>query len=139
MTRSRPKLHRTPRLSALLFVILALGVRLLYRPIHLAQEDHHGGGGHPVWHSAEADLHGSPEHEGDGEHIPHPALDHAGDLIAPRGPGQERVISVAALPPTLELELPPSHGFFTEPRNEESTPLPPPRRSARPRGPPARI
>jgi hypothetical protein len=120
-----------------MLVLLAMGLRALYTPIHLAQEQHFGVGGHSVSHAEEDEGHGSDDHEHDDDHPPHPILDHTTDLIAQRTQDHHGAVDLTALlseedwSPLAPMQLP----WTTEP--EPKPPKPKPRPVPRPRGPPA--
>ena len=138
-----------------LVVLLALVLRVLYVPYHLAQDDHVGTAGHALSHvsvelghvhhehhasHAQAhDEHAQKHHEGhDDEHVPHPTIDHAAELIAQRGPSRGVGVELAVLPVEARA-LSASHvcrvAAGPDPRPPES------RRAlaVRPRGPPAAV
>lgn len=87
--RKRPQ----PRALVLLVLLVALGLRVVFVPMHLASEEHTGGAGTPllprvVQHVHKVDHgqhHGTHlHHEQDGEHDSHPAADHQSELISQR-------------------------------------------------------
>lgn len=97
MTPPRSRRERRRTLSFLL-ALLVLGLRVLYLPVHIVQEEHLGPGGQPGVLTAKAfeqakghpheHRHGHSHEHGDSdpgdEHPSHPAFDHGGELIVNR-------------------------------------------------------
>jgi len=128
MTHRTQSQIRQQRSLVLLVVMLALGVRVLYAPFHLAQDEHLQSEGHLALHADESEDQATDGHDHEHDHPPHPALDHASDLIVRRTTENRRSLDSCALPcearvrNTLAAESLPA-----------STPLPSPP-STRPRG-----
>jgi hypothetical protein len=137
MIHPQNKTKTQPRALVLLFVLLAMGLRVLYTPIHLAQEEHFGAGGHPLSHAAEGEGHADDDHEHDDDHLPHPSLDHASDLIAQRTQRQQRSVDLPALPIEEGWSRQAPRQVSTMAAPEPRPPKPKPRPAPRPRGPPA--
>lgn len=136
LTTPAPR-HEQKRAFLFLLVLLALILRLVYVPFHLANEEHlEAGAVHPSRDSVMAGQ-ADRDHDHEDGHLPHPAADHASELIADRAPTQQSTILLLALPPGETWSLPaPS----TEPGVAGPEPRPPrqwPPRAWRPRGPPA--
>lgn len=123
-----------PRTFVLMLVVLAMVMRVLYTPVHMAQEEHFEVGGHPVSQAADQ---GGSDHDHDDDHSPHPALDHATDLIAQRTQDQQVPVDQPALTfaeawsPLAPMPL--SRTTDAEPKRPKAKP----RISPRLRGPPA--
>jgi hypothetical protein len=140
MTRLSSEQQRQGGLIGILF-LLALALRVLYVPLHLALEEHVGRGGHA--HGAQLAVHSAVggHHDGDHDpsrgHEPHPALDHASDLIVARTRALQGTIDLPfQLPEECRLAAPQarvSAAAELEPRPPAARPLSP-RRS---RAPPA--
>ncbi len=139
MIHPQSKTKKQSRTLVLLFVLLAMGLRVLHTPIHLAQEEHLGAGGHPISHAAEGEGHSDDDHEHDEDHVPHPALDHASDLIAQRTQVKQTTIDLPALPLEESWSLPAPRALSKATQPEHRPPKPRPRLAPRPRGPPAAI
>lgn len=135
---------RKQRALSLLLVLLVLGLRVLFVPMHMAHEEHLGLGAHVVPHTAlnevhaEDDLADGIDH---GEHSPHDhpphAVDvHATNLMARKAPSTQGAPHLVAL---VEIWCLPSPSLLTGPLALGS--LPPPslrtRCVLRLRGPPA--
>lgn len=126
----------------LVLMLLALGLRSLFVPIHLAEEEHVGigGSGHPHSHGLVEEEHVAGDHhhhDHDDGHQPHPETDHTSELIVERAPSPPVWVD----PP----ELPSSDPWFYAARDTFSTIEPPeirppqtrPRPASPSRGPPA--
>lgn len=123
---------------SLLLVSLALALRLVYVPIHLAQDEHLGAGGHPLSHASAEGEHADDGHDHRDDHPPHPASDHVSELIAQRAPSQQQIsIDLQALPPVESWLLPARCARSTTTAPEPRAPKQWPRLAQRPRGPPA--
>lgn len=91
----------------MLMLLIALGLRVVFVPLHLASEEHTGGAGTPLLPRVEQHVHGIDhgQHQGrhvhddqDGEHDSHPAADHHSELISQRVAGAFGTLPSAALP-----------------------------------------
>lgn len=125
------------RAFPLAFVLLALVLRLVYVPVHLAHEEHLGAGAlHPPSHHSEHGEHAEGGHDHEDGHPPHHEADHTGELIADRAPSQQAIIVLAALPPAEAWSLlaPVEAPRVLEP--EPRLPKRPPPRARWARGPP---
>lgn len=127
------------RAIPLLLVLLALGLRVLYVPIHLAHEEHLGtGAGHPLSHASDEGEHADDGHDHGDDHPPHPAGDHASELIAQRAPSQQQTsIDLQALPPVESWSLPAPCALSLTAAPEPRPPRQEPHLAPWPRGPPA--
>jgi hypothetical protein len=137
MTRPQPK---RSALSVAL-ILLALGLRILAAPIHLAQEEHLGLGPSAASVGGEPGVDGHGHGHGDddedgGEHTPHSAFDHLSELIVQRSPASQGPVAALALPvfEAWTLTDPTAASGSEEP--ELWPPRPGPRHAPRLRGPP---
>lgn len=96
------------RAFPLLLVLIALGLRVLYVPLHLAHEEHLGAGAtHPLSHASDEGEHADDGHDHEDDHPPHPAADHANELVAQRASSQQQTsFDLQALPPVESWALP---------------------------------
>jgi hypothetical protein len=127
--------RKLKRRLSLLLVLLALGLRVLYVPSHLAQEEHFGPGGHPFSHASEGEGHADDGHDHD-NHPRHSALDHTSELTVQRAPSQQKAIDLPAssLVEGWSLQIPRALSSTREP--EPTPPKQRPQIVRRPRGPP---
>ena len=136
MTKFEAK-RKQQRTLPLLILLLALGLRVFYVPVHLAQKEHLGPGAHHLAHASTGGEHADDGHQHDEDHVPHPAIDHATDLIAQKT--LTHLTPVDALAPVLvevwSLPLPSrlSRAIAPELRPPEGTT----HLVSPPRGPPA--
>lgn len=137
MVHPQSRTKKQPRALTLLLVLFAIGLRVIYVPIHLAQEEHLGAGGHPISHAADGEGHADDDHEHDEDHLPHPAIDHASDLIAQRTQYKQTTIDLPALPLEESWSLPAPRASSKATQPEQRPPKLRPRIASRPRGPPA--
>lgn len=129
--------QKQKRALPLLLVVLALGLRLLYVPVHLAQEEHLGGGGHPLSHASADGVHADDGHDHDDDHPPHPASDHESELTVQRTPSQQTSVELPAMPPGENWSLPVPRELPSTAGPEPEPPRQRPRIPQRSRGPPA--
>ncbi|MFT7677976.1 MAG: hypothetical protein ACI8QC_001962 [Planctomycetota bacterium] len=130
----------------MLLLVVALGLRVVFVPMHLASEEHTGGAGTPLLPRVEQHVHGMDHghhqgrhvhHDQDGEHDSHPAADHQSELISLRVAGVLGKLPSASLPVvSIHLAAP------QQERLAVLAPTPPPPESRTPsashsRGPPA--
>lgn len=109
------------RMRALLLIVVFCGLRVLYLPLHLAQEEHLVAG--PVPHSHESTAAGHDdgyehhaahgEKPGDEEHIPHPVDDHASEMLLPRAPLQDIPVDGPVLVQAERLGVTPENAYVT--------------------------
>lgn len=138
-TANPQRKHEQKRAIPLLLVLLALGLRLVYVPIHLAHEEHLGAGAvHPLSHAADEGEHADDGHDHGDDHPPHPAVDHASELIAQRARSQQQTsLDLQALPPVESWSLPAPCPLSTTAAPEPRPPKQWPRLAQWARGPPA--
>jgi len=120
----------------MLLVLFALVLRLLYVPSHLALEEHSATGGSPYSHASSGVGHPDEDHHHEEDHPSHPAVDHAGDLIAQRVSHQTQMDLSALLPVERPLVVA-LRALCTTRETSRRAPDPRPRAALRPRGPPA--
>ena len=121
----------------LFIVMLALGIRVLFVPVHLAQDEHLQSSGHLALHASETEGEAADGHEHGSDHPPHSALDLVSDLLLRRTPQEERTLVLSIPPQRLDARL-----FSLEERPATRSPEPsPPKSRSSPaawsRGPPA--
>ncbi|MFT7667437.1 MAG: hypothetical protein ACI8X5_000116 [Planctomycetota bacterium] len=90
----------------LFLMLLAMGIRMLYAPIHLAQEEHFGSAAHSFSHVVARDHHDHKghahhkhehsEHDHD-EHPPHPAEDHVAELVITTARTSQALVATQAM------------------------------------------
>ncbi len=146
MIQARHKRKRA-RTFSLLFMLLVLCMRMFYAPLHMAEEEHLGVAGlfaaqvsfetgHPHdEHAHQGHSHGDQDEE---NHPPHPALDHAFDLVPPKSPTHQAPVSWLALL-SVEFASPPAPNSLSSVALQLE--LRPPKQQTRavqrPRGPPS--
>lgn len=133
MIHSRLQTEQPSKTHVLWIVLFALVLRVVYLPLHLAQEEHFGVLGQPVTHTD----HEHSDHEHDEDHAPHAELDHKCELIEERTATLETHVATLALP-SDETDL--LRAFSSSTAATRSEPWPPdsrPRDATRTRGPPA--
>ncbi len=136
---------RSRRIAPLVVMLCALALRVVYVPFHLAQDAHLGVGADLVVHETEQEHqhHHQAEqladHDHGRDHIPHPFLDHASDLILSRGAAKAVPLEFAVLPAKVGQTLLPLREIdrCETPAARERQLAP--RTAVRPRGPPCAI
>ena len=146
MTQPQSQTNKQTRTFVFLLVMLALGLRVLHTPIHLAQEGHLGAGSHVLMHVGGGDGHTNvghddhsqhEDHEHDEGHAPHSEFDHANDLIAQRTAGQEMASVLFVSLQDEDWSFSVAEVSLPAPETESRPPKQGPRRATRPPGPPA--
>ncbi len=92
-------------------VVLALGLRLLYLPFHLAQEEHLDTDGHSHALAGVTQVDHDHNYDHDHEHSPHPAADHGSELTAHEAPTRQKTCGSLAHPPTELGSIPTYRGI----------------------------
>jgi hypothetical protein len=124
-----------------LVILLAMVLRVVYVPAHLAHEEHVGSVEYLLHHGAASETHAHHDQDGDHdheeEHPPHTVFDHASELVVQRAPAWRGASTFLAWAWTAPAQLTPLLESRAAAQTNQRACEPRPRSPQQSRGPPA--